>query len=219
MSSFQQITVGSYQQPWVVYSQSLNRGNIQRVIIQMDNSPLTWREVIENWQQKPEFRALMTQILQDCPYPAFFWETIPILPSRLDQPWEFVLVNAPRLTLVSANPQPFAAYLDDSQTSISTFSNLGGDAILIAPRASGPLSAYTHFANFVRQAPTTQVDSLWQVLGQTLHPLFRQDPPSRTIPLWVSTSGLGVYWLHTRLDDFPKYYTYVPYRSGINHHR
>jgi len=32
-------------------------------------------------------------------------------------------------------------------------------------------------------------------------------------PLWVSTSGLGVAWLHVRLDARPKYYQYTPYRE------
>ena len=32
-------------------------------------------------------------------------------------------------------------------------------------------------------------------------------------PLWVSTCGLGVYWLHVRLDSFPKYYRYAPYQT------
>ena len=30
---------------------------------------------------------------------------------------------------------------------------------------------------------------------------------------WLSTSGLGVYWLHVRLDSYPKYYTYRPYKA------
>ena len=27
-------------------------------------------------------------------------------------------------------------------------------------------------------------------------------------PVWLSTSGMGVAWLHFRLDQRPKYYTY-----------
>jgi len=30
---------------------------------------------------------------------------------------------------------------------------------------------------------------------------------------WLSTSGLGIAWLHVRLDERPKYYTHAPYRS------
>ncbi len=29
----------------------------------------------------------------------------------------------------------------------------------------------------------------------------------------VSTNGLGVAWLHVRLDTRPKYYTFQPYRT------
>ena len=30
-------------------------------------------------------------------------------------------------------------------------------------------------------------------------------------PVWLSTAGLGVGWLHVRLDDRPKYYRHAPY--------
>jgi len=30
--------------------------------------------------------------------------------------------------------------------------------------------------------------------------------------LWISTAGLGVTWLHVRIDSSPKYYTHAPYR-------
>lgn len=33
-------------------------------------------------------------------------------------------------------------------------------------------------------------------------------------PVWLSTAGAGVPWLHVRLDDHPKYYGYALYRSG-----
>ena len=31
-------------------------------------------------------------------------------------------------------------------------------------------------------------------------------------PIWFSTSGSGVAWLHFRLDSRPKYYTYKPFK-------
>jgi len=30
---------------------------------------------------------------------------------------------------------------------------------------------------------------------------------------WVSTSGLGVAWLHVRVDSKPKYYSHEAYRE------
>ena len=35
-----------------------------------------------------------------------------------------------------------------------------------------------------------------------------------SLSLVLPPQGLGVYWLHVRLDDRPKYYTHVPYRSS-----
>jgi hypothetical protein len=32
-------------------------------------------------------------------------------------------------------------------------------------------------------------------------------------PLWLSTAGGGVDWLHIRLDDRPKYYRHMPWRK------
>jgi len=177
----------------------------------LDNETMTWHQAIEHWQSDAEFRSLITRILRDSP--AFFWETPPLSSASLHQPWEFVLVDAPMLAKVSPNSQPFVAYLDRGEDTIHVFANLGGDALLIAPRALGPLPHYTHFASFVRQAPSEQVDTLWQVLGNALQDLIGDDLNPRTAPVWVSTSGLGVYWLHLRLDDFPKYYTHRPYRS------
>jgi len=34
-------------------------------------------------------------------------------------------------------------------------------------------------------------------------------------PTWLSTAGLGVYWLHLRLDSRPKYYRYQPYKAAV----
>ena len=197
----------------IASGQFLNQGETQRVTVTLKGTPLTWHQVIEHWQQESDLRSLITQVLRDSPYSAFFWETPPLTPASLHQPWECVVVNAPSLAKVLPNPQPFAQYLERGDDPIQVFANLGGDAILISPRALGPLPTYTHLANFVRQGPSEQVDAIWQSLGNTLHKLITDELNPRTAPVWVSTSGLGVYWLHLRLDDFPKYYTHRPYRT------
>lgn len=33
-------------------------------------------------------------------------------------------------------------------------------------------------------------------------------------PFWLSTAGMGVSWLHVRLDERPKYYRFQEYRSA-----
>jgi len=71
----------------------------------------------------------------------------------------------------------------------------------------GPRAAYGHLAAFVREAPPEQVDALFATVGRTL--LDRVAPS----PLWLNTAGLGVPWLHVRLDSRPKYYGHAPYRE------
>ncbi len=43
---------------------------------------------------------------------------------------------------------------------------------------------------------------------------FRWETPPITNPVWLSTAGAGVSWLHVRLDDRPKYYGHGPYRTA-----
>ena len=35
-------------------------------------------------------------------------------------------------------------------------------------------------------------------------------------PLWLSTAGGGVDWLHMRLDKRPKYYRHLPWRDWVS---
>lgn len=172
-------------------------------------TPLTWQAVLSGWQHDSELRSLTTTLLAQVPYPAYFWEMPPLTPVSQHQPWECVVVNAPTLATVTATPKPFAAQLGRSGDTICQFPNLGGDALLVVPAQAGPISAYPHLAAFVRNAPESQIDALWQVLGYAIEQRLET---ASEMPLWVSTSGLGVYWLHVRLDTAPKYYTYAPYR-------
>ena len=96
--------------------------------------------------------------------------------------------------------------------SVATFPNLGNDAILVAPCATTGLD-FAHFASFIRRAPSEQAHALLAAVGAAVEKRLAEKRASGS-PLWVSTSGAGVSWLHVRLDDRPKYYTFAPYRSA-----
>ena len=87
------------------------------------------------------------------------------------------------------------------------FKNLGGDAHLVVPC---PIQgkAYPHLAAFVRQAPETQIHSFWAMLGKTYSSTLGEEPK------WLNTAGLGVYWLHVRIDSHPKYYKTLQYKHS-----
>ena len=87
----------------------------------------------------------------------------------------------------------------------ATFGSLGGDAILVAPCPAGPGSDYAHLAKFVRTAPQERQLAFWRAVGEAM------ESRVGTTPVWLSTSGHGVAWLHVRLDSRPKYYLHSEY--------
>src|SRR5262249_44867828 len=122
--------------------------------------------------------------------------------------FEFVLLDAPALA-GAPDTEAFASHfksLSDDQTVIA-FPNLGNDAVLVVPRPLGALSVYVHLAAFVRTAPDAQRHALWRLVGSELQARLKEKP------VWLSTAGMGVSWLHVRLDSRPKYYGHAPYRE------
>lgn len=169
---------------------------------------MTIEEVITAWEQEHNFRQFYSQLLADAPFNAFFWELPPVTHAVTNRPFEFVLANSNALARVSPEVGVFSAYFQN-QEQIVVFDNLGGDATLVVPTPQGEKSCYSHLAQFVRSGLEDQISEFWEVVGRT----YRSKISDR--PLWLSTSGLGVYWLHVRLDAYPKYYTYAPYRQSV----
>jgi hypothetical protein len=173
-------------------------------------APLTFAGLFSGLETDPRFAAWYSEVLSAGPWKAFFWEFPGICAPDLERAAEFVLIDAPLLANVTADPGPFQDQLSgEDATPVATFSSLGGDALLLAPLPRGDADAYAHLAAFVRHAPREQVRELWRATGAALLTLVSERR------VWLSTSGLGVHWLHIRLDSTPKYYQHTPYaRAG-----
>lgn len=180
--------------------------NVTLYKLQQDGKPLSFRDTIRQMETSPEFRTFFTTLLQECSYKAFFWEVKPVRKEKLDQPFEFVLVDGPMLATLKADPSPFEEYLDEKEEVVS-FSNLRGDARLVVPVDVSRPANYCHLADFVRKAPAEQVEKFWQRVALE----YKNAIGEKT--KWLSTSGLGVYWLHVRIDSTPKYYRYQEYKN------
>lgn len=192
---------------WTLHQEIIESKRIKLFSLFSQNKQLTYSQVIQLWQSDRNFCRFFSSTLAESDFPAYFWETPPITVDTVGQPFEFVLVNYPRLQEVSPNPNPFQRYFANADSSVVTFDNLGRDATLVAPCPLAEPSAYTQIANFSRTAPLSQQIALWQAVGKAIANKLDHSP------LWISTSGLGVYWLHIRLDSVPKYYSYLPYKN------
>ena len=137
-------------------------------------------------------------------FDAYCWECPPVTAQTLSREFECVFVSSPALARMPQDSEAFAEHFRPDR-SVVTFDNLGGDAMLVAPCPGGEGSNYSHLASFVATAPAPQQDALWQAVGRAMEKRIGARP------LWVSTAGLGVAWLHVRLDDRPKYYRHAPY--------
>jgi hypothetical protein len=166
--------------------------------------------------------ALQTflDVLRKNPYQAFFFETRPVQASNASSKvFEFVLVDAPALHQFATrkpSPEAFAAQFRKCSQQACSFPSLGGDATLVAPKpppeaeATSKLAVFSHLAVFCREASSDVVSSTWKLAIQVYQQELEKQSSRR---LWFSTSGMGVAWLHFRVDQRPKYYTYATYRD------
>ena len=151
------------------------------------------------------FIDFFTEILTSSNHVGFFWEVKPVNKNLLEEDFEFVLVKSNALPNITADEQTFQKYFTNNNKVVS-FSNLGGDAQLVVPTPLIDPSNYAHLAIFVRNAPKDQIRKFWQTTGE----VYEQKMDAKTV--WLSTAGLGVSWLHIRIDSRPKYYRFQAYK-------
>ena len=145
-------------------------------------------------------------ILKDNEHTGFFWEVKPVTKTKIKDDFEFVLVKSNSLPNVKADEYTFQKYFTERKK-VVTFPNLGGDAQLVVPTLLNDPNHYAHLATFVRNAPIDQVREFWQ----TTAAVYEKAIGEKTV--WLSTAGLGVYWLHVRIDSRPKYYRFGAYKN------
>lgn len=162
----------------------------------------------------------MIEVIRDCGFPAVFFETPPVNSSTMStKPFEFVLMDAPSLydrAHGKMDFKTFEAFFNKEEAAV-VFNNLGGDAILVSPNPidnnKGDVllnESFAHLASFVRVAPDVIVRETWKIMAEAY--LDRVEEV-KDEPVWLSTDGRGVSWLHFRLDERPKYYKYAAYRD------
>lgn len=184
--------------------------------------PLTYNILAQDLESETEniLKGLISDILKDSQFKAFFWEFAPVVPIEAkDTAVSFAITQSKQLEKIEQNSRPFKKHISKAReldVDVAVFKSLGGDAELIIPAPSANdemLGYYSHIAGFVRNGKETEIFSLFRVLGNKLNERFIDKEKMRSAkPLWISTSGLGVYFLHLRLDSRPKYYVHKPFK-------
>lgn len=169
---------------------------------------ISYGHFIDQLSSDIAFRQKFNALLASSNFDAYRFETPVLTGNTINNPFEFVLIDAPGVSGRTTDPHTFAQYFSVDEP-IVQFKSLGADSTLIAPSPMASISTdydcYQHLASFVRFAPAGQIDALWKTVGQALQ--------NNSGPLWFNTEGSGVAWLHVRLDTRPKYYGYAPYKA------
>jgi hypothetical protein len=181
-----------------------------RMGISDGDRPLNVQSVLNALQTEPTVGSWFGARLAALPWRAFYWECPALTAAALRDPFECVVLEAPSLMALKAEPHAFRAHLDATPPGslVAVFPNLGGDAMLVAPTDADDGREYPHLAAFLRAAPQAQIAAFFSALASEALRSCRQGPA------WVSTAGDGVAWLHGRVDTWPKYYRYAPYRAA-----
>lgn len=193
---------------WAAETKQLD-AHTRKTMVHWEGKRLMARQAYELFSSSAPFRQAFIDHLCAEPFPALFWETPPLTKNAADRPFEYVVTEASRLATASPEVEAFGEHFekDSSGDGVVVFENLSRDAMLVVPCPRTDHAHYTHVAAFLRGAPPAQVHALLSALGRSVLERINDRP------LWVSTAGMGVYWLHVRLDSRPKYYRYAPYAS------
>ena len=197
---------------WSSQRTALGDGRGLLLTLHHQQRPATFSQIIQGWRTDASLRSHFSSLLAALPYEAVKWETPALTRAAMDRPFECVVLDSPWLDR-PPDPDTFASFFCPPPGDVVRFANLGGDALMVVPCPRAPASAYGHLLAFLRHAPAAQQQRLWVAVAQAL------DARLGTRPVWLSTAGGGVSWLHVRLDDRPKYYGHVPYRSSERRQR
>mmetsp|Transcript_15216 Transcript_15216/g.26588 ORF Transcript_15216/g.26588 Transcript_15216/m.26588 type:complete len:295 (+) Transcript_15216:296-1180(+) len=190
-----------------------------RVRVRAEGAVISWAAALRAMRTDSAFQDHLSQIVREAPWEAIFFETKPTSGRTAHHDdFEFVLVRSDGLEEISdADLYTFREQLADAAASadgVVAFPNLGRDAVLVVPglNAALPADCFRHLGPFIRAAEDRPVltRAIWRKVADAMTDRLHQD---QTRPAWLSTSGLGVYYLHFRIDDKPKYYTYKPFKT------
>lgn len=186
----------------------LQQGSVEKYTFFEADSSVSYSRFFAELATSSEFRLWFCELLKSSSLREVAFETPCVGTSNLNQPFQFVLVSNPALGRLEPDPYTFEEHFNGRSLSAS-FINLSRDALLVVPKPSGDTLDYSHLMAFIRNAPTEQLDDYWTLAGQEILKRIAEKPQ------WISTAGLGVYWLHLRISNVPKYYRYEPFIKPI----
>ncbi len=180
--------------------------NTVRFRLKNGEQNLTFKEVFKLWSNNPEFIAFYKAELIKLNYEAFYWEHPAINKEFLERKYECIIQRSRPLEHLPINENAFKDYIHMNEQ-VTNFMNLGKNARLVVPTKKTERDIYNHMGKFIRFAKKEQITEVFKKVGESM----LEEIESQKL-IWLNTAGLGVIWLHIRMDTRPKYYKTSKYK-------
>jgi len=169
---------------------------------------LNFKEVFELWSTNSEFVEFYKNKLIQFDYQAFYWEHPALTEEFLERRYECILQRSKKLENLPVNENAFKNFIY-KQEQVVDIMNLGKNARLVIPTKKTDKEIYNHFGKFIRQASREQIIEVFRRLGEKI-----TEEIEKQELIWLNTAGLGVIWVHIRMDTKPKYYKTKKYKDS-----
>ncbi|MCH2085483.1 MAG: hypothetical protein MK226_24080 [Saprospiraceae bacterium] len=168
---------------------------------------LTFKDVFELWTNNPKFVKFYKDQLIKLDYEAFYWEHPAIKKEFLEKKYECILQRSRPLEHLPINESAFKDFIHKNEL-VTDFLNMGKNAILVVPTKKIDKEIYNHMGKFIRLAEQEQIIEVFKRVGKSI----LEEIENQKL-IWLNTAGLGVVWLHIRMDTRPKYYKTTRYKE------
>lgn len=129
----------------------------------------------------------------------FFYESSPY--ENDESEYEHMLIESNNLDNMSQDYTPFNEYINKNITHTSmSFYNLSKTSKLIIPMPCVNKN-FTTLKDFIDNASIDTQKEFWKKVADEIRHMSKLHKK-----IWISTHGLGVGYLHMRIDTSPKYY-------------
>jgi len=165
-----------------------------------------WKDKILEWSSGKYLRypSIITK--------SFFYETS-ICTTELDTLYQQKFIPDSRLSLMQQDSASFDKEINKAirkgNKYATSFTNLGGDAILIIPIPRQEKNFAT-IKDFMDNASTTHQREFWKYASKIIQHLLTTESK-----IYINTHGLGVPYFHLRIDTKPKYYVSKLAANGL----
>lgn len=178
-----------------------------RFRIQHQSQYLSFAEVFDLWASDEDFIRFYVSSVRAIGYPAIYWEHPALTQAYLHKQYECIVMKSKTLPYLPVNEEAFSAHIHQP-AAVVDFMNLGKNARLVVPTKQSDEEIYNHLGRFLRGATDKQIIALFRRIGNTIRAEIE-----RQGTIWLNTAGLGVIWLHVRMDTRPKYYKTASYKQ------